>query len=301
MKWTIYCHIHIESNRAYVGLTSQTIEKRWKTHVSHAKSSKGGRWHFPNAIRKYGKDAFSHRILEICDSLEKANYREEAWIELFESRDLRFGFNLAKGGGSQPHPIRKNPWNDPEYRRKCLPGLIARTNTLQARANNKAALNTPESRAKRAISSREVRLRPEVNAKIVAAHKGRKYDDVHCRLMSRIQIGKVIRPEVRLKIAQSMTKPEVREAIIASNKRRVVSDESRKKRTNTIQKKYLNEAPITSKLCSKHGVFDTTNKDECYIRMRNKYGRPTFECKKCVQESYRERRRKLARRVRIDP
>ena len=116
--WTIYCHIHSESKRAYVGLTSQTMEKRWKNHIHAAMTSKNGRWHFPNAIRKYGKEAFSHRVLEICDSLEKANWREEAWIELFETRDPRFGFNLMRGGAHVPHPIRKNPWNDPEYRKK---------------------------------------------------------------------------------------------------------------------------------------------------------------------------------------
>jgi group I intron endonuclease len=129
MKWTIYCHMHIETRRCYVGLTSQSMEHRWKTHVSKARSSRGGRWHFPNAIRKYGKGAFSHRILEICDSLEKANLREEAWIELFETRDPEFGFNLTKGGGSQPHPIRKNPWDDPVYRKNASEAARARAST----------------------------------------------------------------------------------------------------------------------------------------------------------------------------
>lgn len=118
MPWTIYCHIHIESGRRYIGLTSRSWQSRWKNHCYAAKSSKGGRWHFPNAIRKYGKEAFSHEVLEICHSLEVANLAEECWISFYETRDPEKGFNLVKGGQHVPHPIRKNPWDDPEYRAK---------------------------------------------------------------------------------------------------------------------------------------------------------------------------------------
>ena len=82
--WTIYCHTHIKSGRRYVGLTSKTVEKRWLGHLISSRRYNGRRCaHFWNAIRKYGKDAFSHQILEICDSLSYANWREEAWIDLF--------------------------------------------------------------------------------------------------------------------------------------------------------------------------------------------------------------------------
>ena len=68
MPWTIYCHTHIETGRHYVGLTKKTWQKRWNQHCSQAKSSKDGRWHFPNAIRKYGKEAFTMKSLR-CVSI----------------------------------------------------------------------------------------------------------------------------------------------------------------------------------------------------------------------------------------
>lgn len=100
--WTLYCHIHIETGRRYVGLTSQTMMQRWKIHISKAKSSKGGRWHFPNAIRKYGPDAFSHEVLEFCHSLEVANLAEECWIEFYDTMNSEKGFNVLKGGTHIP-------------------------------------------------------------------------------------------------------------------------------------------------------------------------------------------------------
>jgi hypothetical protein len=90
--WTIYCHTHVDSGRRYVGLTSRSMERRWSQHVAQAKTSRGGRWHFPNAIRKYGKNAFSHEILEICYSLEEANTAEDKWINHFDARNPERGF-----------------------------------------------------------------------------------------------------------------------------------------------------------------------------------------------------------------
>ena len=63
--------------------------------------------HFPNAIRKYGKDEFSHQVLqEGIHTLEQANIAEKFAIELLCTRDPEFGFNLKPGGLGIPH-LRK--------------------------------------------------------------------------------------------------------------------------------------------------------------------------------------------------
>jgi hypothetical protein len=204
MPWTIYCHTHVDSGRRYVGLTSQTMGRRWGQHCSQAKNSKGGRWHFPNAIRKFGKNAFSHEVLEVCETLESANEAEAKWIDHFDSRNLEKGFNLMKGGEHIPHPIRKNPWDDPEFRIRA--GLIVKTRladpVFKARnmAASKAALNkpeikakiselakaaarTPETRARRSAASKEVMSRPDVRAKVMTAVEAstkRNYK-THCK------------------------------------------------------------------------------------------------------------------------
>lgn len=153
MSWTVYCHTHIESGRRYVGLTSQTVKKRWNQHVTKSKSSKGGRWHFPNAIRKYGKNAFSHEVLAICDSLEEANEIEREKIEEFQTRDPRFGFNLAHGGEHKPHLIKNNPWNDPAYGQRVSMSL-------------KKTLSDPAHKLKQSVASIEVHSRREVKKKL---------------------------------------------------------------------------------------------------------------------------------------
>ena len=76
-RWIIYCHTHIDSGRRYIGLTMQTMMQRWKSHVYAAMNSKDGRWHFPNAIRKYGSKSFSHQVLAMSWDLEGANETEK--------------------------------------------------------------------------------------------------------------------------------------------------------------------------------------------------------------------------------
>lgn len=112
MAWTIYCHTHISSGRRYIGLTKRTWQERWRGHLHGAKHAST---HFAHALLKYGKDAFSHRVLELCSSLEEANEAEAAWVESYSTRDPQFGFNLMRGGEHKPH-LKRNPWDDPTFR-----------------------------------------------------------------------------------------------------------------------------------------------------------------------------------------
>ncbi len=137
MTWTIYCHIHEASGRRYVGLTKHSMTKRWNRHVYNALHSRGNTRYFPNAIRKYGPNAFSHEILEVCHYLEVANMAEECWIEFYETRDPTKGFNLAKGGShvtgdSQIVSISqrmKRLWENPIYRSNISSKIAASNRT----------------------------------------------------------------------------------------------------------------------------------------------------------------------------
>lgn len=158
--WTIYLHTLICDCRRYVGLTKKTMTRRWKDHVYNSQHSSGGKSitsHFANAIRKYGKEAFSHQILDQTTDLEDANFLEEKWIELLETRDPQFGFNITRGGSHTPHPIQ-NPWDRPGFREKIS-------------ASMKKHYEDPVHLAFKSIISQEVLSRPEVRKKLSEATK----------------------------------------------------------------------------------------------------------------------------------
>jgi hypothetical protein len=237
-KWTVYCHTHIESGRRYIGLTKKTMMFRWNQHLSNAMHKHGkGCAHFWNAIRKYGKEAFAHEILETCTSLKDANTAEQKWIDFHDTRNPEKGFNLARGGEHVPHPFN-NPWNRPEYRAKQAARIIKvdQLHTPEVRAATKATLNTLESKMKRSAIMKTSHARPEVIAKISATSKDRGPE--FCAKISKIRKGKHHSLETRAKISgiskRSMTSgfkkylarksrdkwqdPEYRKKVISSNK-----------------------------------------------------------------------------------
>lgn len=55
------------------------------------------------AIKKYGDDAFTREILEICGSKEEANTAEEKWITKLDSTNKDIGYNITPHAyGGQP-------------------------------------------------------------------------------------------------------------------------------------------------------------------------------------------------------
>ena len=99
-KGIIYLITNTVNNKKYVGLTVQTLERRWKYHKEQAKAN-----HIKNseslhsAIRKFGSESF---IVEQIDSgttkrdLEK---KEISWIKKINSI-VPFGYNISTGGVS---------------------------------------------------------------------------------------------------------------------------------------------------------------------------------------------------------
>jgi hypothetical protein len=233
IKWTIYRHIHNESGRSYIGLTKKTMLQRWNSHVVNAKSKRGkGCTYFWNAIRKYGSEAFSHEVLQICSSLEEANTAEQFWIYTYNTTNYFRGFNIAKGGSSVPLIKYDNPeykakrsmvakalWDRQEYRAKQLArtdhqAIMASMQTPESRAANKSALNTPESRAKRSAILKEAYTRPEVLQRLSDVTKGRKLSAEVRANLSRIHTGKKFSLETLARMS-------------AAHKGKTASDETR--------------------------------------------------------------------------
>jgi hypothetical protein len=147
--------------------------QRWNQHIySATRRPTGKKSHFWAAIRQYGKDAFSHEVLEVCETLEAANGAEAKWIDHFNSRDPQLGFNLAPGGAHIPHPINnlyrsnleyltsqseaaKKRWQDPLYRQRV-------TSATQT------AITIPEVRQKLSNSVKELWQNPDYREKSVA-------------------------------------------------------------------------------------------------------------------------------------
>ena len=91
--YTVYIHINKVNNKRYIGITSQTVNNRWKNGYGY-KSQKL----FFRAIQKYGWDNFDHIIFAENLTKEQADKMEIALIALYKSNDNKYGYNVSDGG-----------------------------------------------------------------------------------------------------------------------------------------------------------------------------------------------------------
>lgn len=86
------------NGKVYVGQTSRRHpEQRWREHLKEARK---GRRRYPLylAIRKYGADNFSFRVLAEYDGIDECNQGERDYVKQFRSTVHEHGYNIAPGG-----------------------------------------------------------------------------------------------------------------------------------------------------------------------------------------------------------
>jgi len=84
------------SKKRYIGKTTRKDIR----HEEHGYAD-GGSPYFHNAIRRHGWENFSYEILEEFDddvTDEFTSDRETYWIDVYDSNNPAFGYNLTKGG-----------------------------------------------------------------------------------------------------------------------------------------------------------------------------------------------------------
>lgn len=62
----------------------------------------GGGKLLKQAIKKYGRNNFVKETLETCSSIDELNLKEKFWIDKFNSRNSKIGYNILVGGEISP-------------------------------------------------------------------------------------------------------------------------------------------------------------------------------------------------------
>ena len=94
-KWT-----HIESRRCYIGQSIQNPNQRRLEHICDSRHNPRT-YHFHNALKKYGVDAFTWEVIDTAESLEELNLLEEKYVIKHDS--INNGFNIRDPGNNKLH------------------------------------------------------------------------------------------------------------------------------------------------------------------------------------------------------
>lgn len=96
---TVYLIWCSANKKYYVG---QTIEKRLQAYLNRkldaASRHISKKNHIYSALRKYPLDSFSIEPLAICSGKDEMDLLEKLWIIALNSRNDKFGMNIAVGG-----------------------------------------------------------------------------------------------------------------------------------------------------------------------------------------------------------
>lgn len=170
----IYQIIHRASGRRYVG-QAQNIEARWSQHRRHLDAGKHHSKFLQRCWTKYGAEAFEFSVIEVC-YLSDLDVAEQRHLDQLPA------FNTSPTAGSA-----RGVKHTAETRAKVSAAIKGLVKTPEHLAKIQAAL-----------------LRPEVRAKISAAHRGRKASDEARANMSKASKARTLSPESRAQQAATI-------------------------------------------------------------------------------------------------
>lgn len=163
--YIVYMHT-TPSGKRYIGITAQTVEKRWQKGFGYAY---GENDYFFNAIKKYGWDNIKHEILFTGLTKLEAEEKEIELIAKYNTTSRDCGYNRETGGYAFPKhtdeskqrmsEIQKRIWeNSPGRREKLAEYRQGRPTSDETKEKLRQA-NLGKKQSEETISKRVKKLR----------------------------------------------------------------------------------------------------------------------------------------------
>lgn len=238
MTCGIYCITNTKNKKRYIG-SAVNIEKRWISHRTRLNRKQHHSGHLQAAWGKYGESAFRFEVVTTCEP-EQLLEQEQFWIDAFQTANGKYGYNVSPKAGSNLGVKRSD-----ETKAKMSAAQIGKRHSDETKAKMSEAVRKvnmrPGMTEKRRAAQLAATARPEVKARMSAANRGRKYsaetiakrsaammghkcsDETRAKI-SAAAIGRKVDDETRAKVStttrEAMTRPEVRERMLAGMRNR---------------------------------------------------------------------------------
>lgn len=94
-NYIVYIHTNKTDGKRYVGITSQSPNRRWRNGNGYYENK-----HFYRAICRDGWENFTHEIVLAGVSKAEACEKEKELIAFYKTNDDQYGYNKSTGGES---------------------------------------------------------------------------------------------------------------------------------------------------------------------------------------------------------
>lgn len=92
----VYKITNKKNNKCYIGITTKSLEERWKGHITHSTHENKKRRKIYYAIKKHGIEYFEIQQIDTATTKEELLYKESFYIEKYNS--FINGYNMNQGG-----------------------------------------------------------------------------------------------------------------------------------------------------------------------------------------------------------
>lgn len=178
--WNVYIHTNKINGKRYIGITSQQPNKRWLNGRGYEKHLPIGR-----AIEKYGWENFEHDILYSDVSEHEAKVLEISLINIYNTQNDRFGYNLTSGGdgltgfhhtaeSKKKMSVQKTASNHPNYGKHLQESTRSKiSKQLVGNSNAKGSIRSEKTKEKMSKSKMKpvVMLKDDIPIKIFDSAK----------------------------------------------------------------------------------------------------------------------------------
>lgn len=217
----VYCATNTVNGKQYVGQTIKTLAIRRSQHFYRARKNIRTNV-LSNAIRKYGENSFTWKILKVCENVEELNIVEQKYITKLKTFAPN-GYNLTAGGLSyevSEHTKKKMKnatikyFANSENRKKMSIAMMNNKNNL----GKKRSKETREKQSKSMLGKNLGKVASkETKRKMSEARKGEKnynYGKVasvetrekqsQAKIGNKNMLGKTLSEETKKKISDSL-------------------------------------------------------------------------------------------------
>ena len=216
--YTVYL-LQSPSNKKYIGVTSQPVEKRWNNGRAYRHNS-----HLLSAIERYGWCNFKKEIIATNLARSEAEHLERDLIYLYQCCDREHGYNILPGGDiSSGHT---------DETKKRISETVKQLQTEEVlRRKSEASKGRTHSESTRQ-KLREMNIGNQNAKGIVRSEETR-------RKMSEAQKGRFVSEETKAKIkeAKTYTSPETRQKMREAKLGKSLSMATRLKMSEAHKKK----------------------------------------------------------------
>jgi len=193
----IYMIHSLVDNKRYIG-SSLNIRGRLRGHINSLNRNLHDNPYLQNSWNKYGKDNFISEILELCPK-ELLIIREDYYMNLYNTKDRNFGFNLREAcnpGYDKPSPNKGKKMSEEQK--------VKISNTLRGRKVPRDIVEkSANSRRGKPSGMSGKKASEETKRKLSEVKKGKPKPEGFGDKISEILKGRIFSKEHKLNISKS--------------------------------------------------------------------------------------------------